>query len=351
MNLFLAAILFSASFMVGGSEILLGYPQVAEPTSTTAAELGLQSGDILIEAGGVQTRVNAIAGEALQTTWEAPAAGLLGLTVVREGKPVDLPAVDSARIESFLSDPAEYVAVMNTVIEATAAGSPAETAGLQSDDLVYRVGDQVITLEIPLSEVVQQNLGSEIALTVMRGDELVTTRLTPRQNPPAGQGSLGVQIGPVSEFARLPVLKSIQQGIVSTGQYIMLVLQLPARLIMGTIDPSAAQVSGPVGIAREVGGAVTSSIDYGVIWPILRLAAVLSAALAITNLLPLPALDGGRLVFILIETVRGKRVSPEREGMVHMIGFMVLLSLMVLITVRDIAAPQATIDWSVILGQ
>jgi regulator of sigma E protease len=105
-----------------------------------------------------------------------------------------------------------------------------------------------------------------------------------------------------------------------------------------------------VGIAREVGGAVNSSIDYGVFWPILRLSAVLSAALAITNLLPLPALDGGRLLFIAIEAIRGRRVSPQREGMVHMVGFMLLLSLMVLITVRDIASPAATIDWSMILG-
>ncbi len=106
-----------------------------------------------------------------------------------------------------------------------------------------------------------------------------------------------------------------------------------------------------MGIAREVGGAVNSSIDYGVWWPILRLSAVLSAALAITNLLPLPALDGGRLMFLAVEWIRGRRVSPEREGMVHMIGFALLLSLMLFITVRDISSPQATIDWGMILGQ
>jgi regulator of sigma E protease len=141
------------------------------------------------------------------------------------------------------------------------------------------------------------------------------------------------------------------QGVTDTFRYIGLVLRQPVQLILGTAAPGAAQVSGPVGIAREVGGAVNSSIDYGVFWPILRLSAVLSAALAITNLLPLPALDGGRLLFIAIEVLRGKRVNPEREGMVHVVGFMLLLSLMVLITVRDIASPHQTIDWSLILGQ
>jgi regulator of sigma E protease len=78
---------------------------------------------------------------------------------------------------------------------------------------------------------------------------------------------------------------------------------------------------------------------------------VLSAALAIMNLLPLPALDGGRLLFILIETVRGRRVSPEREGLIHMIGFMLLLGLMLIITVRDFSSAPQTIDWARLMGQ
>ena len=78
---------------------------------------------------------------------------------------------------------------------------------------------------------------------------------------------------------------------------------------------------------------------------------MLSAALAITNLLPLPALDGGRLLFILIELLRGRRVNPEREGLVHMVGFMLLLGLLVLITIQDITTDQASIDWRSLLGQ
>jgi regulator of sigma E protease len=86
-------------------------------------------------------------------------------------------------------------------------------------------------------------------------------------------------------------------------------------------------------------------------YPILRLSAVLSAALAITNLLPLPALDGGRLLFILIELIRGRRVSPEREGFIHMVGFMFLLGLMLLITVRDLSSSPQGIDWVQLMGQ
>jgi regulator of sigma E protease len=273
------------------------------------------------------------------------------LTVLRNGTSTTLPAVNPAQVEVFLKSPNDYVGVMTTRVEQTAPDSPAEQAGLQSGDLVYEVNDTVVTLDTPLGDLVQQEAGEELTLTVLRDGGLMASQLTPRVDPPAGQGALGVQIGPMSTFATMPFFQSVWQGVVNTFSYIGLVLELPVRLIMGTMSAEAAQLSGPVGIAREVGGAVNSSISYGVLWPILRLSAVLSAALAITNLLPLPALDGGRLLFIFIEWIRGKRVSPEREGMVHMIGFMLLLSLMLIITVRDIAAPHATIDWGMILGQ
>jgi regulator of sigma E protease len=179
----------------------------------------------------------------------------------------------------------------------------------------------------------------------------VTTAVTPRVNPPAGEGSMGVQIGPASMLAKLSLLPALWEGVRSTGEYIMLVLQLPVLLIAGQIQPADAQLTGPVGIAQMVGGAVSATIDTGLWFPIWRLSAVLSAALAITNLLPLPALDGGRLLFILVEALRGRRVNPEREGMIHMVGFMLLLGLLVLVTVRDITTAQQGIDWISILGQ
>jgi len=160
-----------------------------------------------------------------------------------------------------------------------------------------------------------------------------------------------VQIGPVNTLATLPLMAALWQGVRSTGEYIMLVLQLPVLLLMGHMEPADAQLTGPVGIAQMVGGAVNATLDTGLWFPIFRLSAILSAALAITNLLPLPALDGGRLLFIAFETLRGRRVNPEREGLIHMVGFMLLLGLLVLITVRDITTAQQGIDWATILGE
>jgi regulator of sigma E protease len=104
---------------------------------------------------------------------------------------------------------------------------------------------------------------------------------------------------------------------------------------------------GPVGIAVMTGDAVQQSISVGWAFPILQLTGILNVAIAVTNLLPLPALDGGRIFFVLLEAIRGKPVPPEKEGMVHGIGLMLLLLVLVAITVQDIFVPLPQgVNWS-----
>jgi regulator of sigma E protease len=238
-----------------------------------------------------------------------------------------------------------------TLVSGIAENSPAQAAGIQPGDLVLAVNDVVITQQNALSDEIQRHLGEPVDMTFWRDGAWVEINVTPRVDPPAGQGAIGVQLAPVTEIASMGLLPALWSGITSTVEYALLVLQLPILLLAGQISPADAQLSGPVGIAQMVGGAVSATIDTGMWYPILRLSAVLSAALAITNLLPLPALDGGRLLFILIELIRGRRVSPEREGFIHMVGFMVLLGLMLLITVRDISSAPQGIDWVQLMGQ
>jgi regulator of sigma E protease len=281
---------------------------------------------------------------------DGQAAAALALVLSRNGnlERIEVPAQTAL---PTLLEGVEHTAVLATQITGVAEDAPAQAAGLQPGDLVYSVGDTTITPNTPLNEIIHQHAGEEISVTVLRDQNWKTVSVTPRVNPPEGQGALGIQIGPLNQLATLPVLESLWQGVRSTSEYIMVVLQLPVMLLMGQISPADAQLSGPVGIAQMVGGAMSATLDTGLWFPILRLSAVLSAALAITNLLPLPALDGGRLLFIAVEAIRGRRVNPEREGMIHMVGFMLLLGLLVLVTVRDITSAQQGIDWHMILGQ
>ena len=352
MNALLAVLLFGASFMAGFPAVA-GYPQLTSVDSdSVAAGLGMQAGDILLSINGSAALVNAIPDfeyDVLNRDREGD--GSDGLVIYsRDGEVLDVAYTGNESAGELLGS-SEYIPVLTTEINLTAPGSPAEQSGLAADDIIYAVDDVVITYDNPLNQVVSDRAGQEVTMTVLRERGWEEISVTPRAEPPPGEGALGVQISAITTLGTLPILSALWQGVRSTLEYIMLVLQLPVMLIMGTLSPSEAQLSGPVGIAQLVGGAVSATIDTGLWFPILRLSAVLSAALAITNLLPLPALDGGRLLFIFLEMLRGKRINPEREGMVHMVGFVLLLGLLVIVTVQDIRTAQQGIDWHSLLGQ
>lgn len=352
MNFILAVILFAASF-AAGFPAAAGNPQLTAVARGSAwADLGLQEGDILLSYNGAPVQVSIGSEEAVSiprpNTAEADGPGTL--LISRDGTLQEVPVAGYAPLQAAL-DTGHYVAVLMTQITGVVEDSPAHTAGMEAGDVVLDVDGTTITYDNPLDQEIQQRLGQPVTVTLWRDGGWVDVTVTPRANPPAGQGAMGVQIAPVTEMARMGILPALWEGVRNTVEYALLVLQLPFLLLAGSISPADAQVTGPVGIAQMVGGAVSATLDTGFWFPILRLSAVLSAALAITNLLPLPALDGGRLLFILIEAIRGRRVSPEREGMIHMIGFMVLLGLMLLITVRDLTATPQGIDWIKLMGQ
>ena len=109
----------------------------------------------------------------------------------------------------------------------------------------------------------------------------------------------------------------------------------------GGISPDMLRPIGLPGMAQVAAQAVDYAAGTGAWFPILTVTGTFSAGLSVANMLPLPALDGGRLLFIAIEAIRGRRVSPEREGMFHFVGIVVLITLMVLISINDLMAPLA----------
>jgi regulator of sigma E protease len=110
-------------------------------------------------------------------------------------------------------------------------------------------------------------------------------------------------------------------------------------LVQGEITAEQARPVGPVGISQIAGRTAQYTATTGDWFQLLRITAFISVALGFTNLLPIPALDGGRILFVLIEAVRGRRIEPEREGMVHLVGMLFLLGLMFLLIIQDITNP------------
>lgn len=355
MNAILAVILFAISFM-DGFPAPAATPQIVGEPSAELSALGFQTNDLLLEFNGEPLYITGsdrlnyqIGNSAAENTIDGSENTI---SVGRDSGIVEL-SVPASLTPAELLNSGTYVGSLTTKVSFVEEGSPADGAGILAGDTFYKVDDQVITTAVPLTQIIDQSAGETVDVVLLRDDQWVETAVRPRlpEELPENQGKLGVRIESVSQIASLGVLPAIRQGFIWTMDYFLVVLQLPFLIFSGEVSSEEAQLTGPVGIASMVGGAVDATLSTGFRFPIWQLSAILSAALAVTNMLPLPALDGGRLLFIVIETIRGRRINPEREGMVHMVGFMLLLGLIVFITVQDISSPREGIDWISILGQ
>ncbi len=211
--------------------------------------------------------------------------------------------------------------------------SPAQAAGLRPGDVITHAGGREIEHGSDLVRATMLNAGSEMEWTVEREGRTEIVRLVPRVNPPEGQGATGIQISMVNLYQETryePPWTAVAHGFTNTWEILRLLQQEISAWISGTRAP---QLSGPVGIAQVTGEVTQQGGLRG--WLVLSI--LFSINLAVLNLLPIPMLDGGRLVFVGLEWVRGgKRVPPEREGLVHLIGFIVLIGFILIITYQDI---------------
>jgi len=219
------------------------------------------------------------------------------------------------------------------LVEEVSAGSPAAAAGIVAGDYIIAIDDRPVKSAGDLARYVQLHLGAEIDVTVRHADNTTgTVRLVPRWKPPENEGAIGISyevVDPVIVSESLPFWEAIPAGARSCIETLVLYKNGIVGMIMGTVP---FVPTGPVGIVQVAGEVAASGVS-----PVLELTAFISIAIAITQIIPFPALDGGRIIFVLIEWARrGKRVSPRVEGIVHTIGFIVLLAVLVLITYQDI---------------
>lgn len=223
------------------------------------------------------------------------------------------------------------------VIQAVAPDSPAEMAGIQPADAILRINDRDIKSTVDVGYNIQLNLGSQIEMTLKRGTETKVVRVAPRWSPPEGQGPTGITIGmpePHVMSESLSPVNALGAGVRQTSDLLSLTKNGLLSLFAGKPSTSdAPAVTGPIGIAQATGEVAQG----GGLQALLQWTAGLSINLAILNILPIPMLDGGRMFFVLLEWVRrGKRVPPEREGLVHMIGFVVLMIFIAWVSIQDV---------------
>lgn len=218
--------------------------------------------------------------------------------------------------------------------------APAAAAGLQAGDIVVSAnGQEVSYINNDLTTVIRSNLGKPVALVVERGGRQLNLTVTPRTEWPEGQGPTGIELGFDTQLLHYSLPQAIWHSAGEIAFQIRETVMLPVRWISGQIKTEEVRFVSIVGLKDINDAAVDTARELGQWYPIIRLVGTITVALALTNLLPLPALDGGRILFVLIETLRGRRIAPEREGLVHLMGMMVLLVLMAMLIFNDLRNP------------
>ncbi|OHA83866.1 MAG: hypothetical protein A2937_00865 [Candidatus Yonathbacteria bacterium RIFCSPLOWO2_01_FULL_47_33b] len=215
------------------------------------------------------------------------------------------------------------------------SGSPAEIAGIKSGDYILALYAGADTLEDPKVSTAQKFISSheELTFAYMRGKDIRTVIVRPEDGVVDGRRAIGISMDNAGTL-KLPVHEALYAGALTTASFTWAtltgIIEFFKNIFVGQADFS--EISGPVGIVGIVGEASTLGFVH-----LLSLVAIISINLAVINLLPFPALDGGRLFFILIEAIKGSPIKPSITNTANGIGFILLILLMVVVTYGDIA--------------
>jgi len=212
--------------------------------------------------------------------------------------------------------------------------APAAQAGLMVGDEIVSmtVGEKILTGDFNEADViafVEEHSNSSIDVIVDRNETEIAVSVTPESTTEEGRKVIGIAMEKVG-IIDLPLFEAFYRGAITTGLLIKETFVGLGMLVTGAV--SLDQVSGPVGIVGMVGDASQFGLAY-----LLTFTALISINLAVINILPIPALDGGRLVFVVIEAVTRRKIPAKFYGMVNTIGFIALLALMLIVTISDVS--------------
>ena len=225
--------------------------------------------------------------------------------------------------------PQECATCERTMIHTVVADTPASRAGLRPGDLIEAMDNRTVRSPEEVRTVARESAGREIDLRIVRDGRPVTLRLTPRPVMAENQGALGITLAREFTTVHYPIWEAVPLGFQRTGEMLTLFAGGIKQMVTREVP---AELTGPVGIASETARAAEAGLSY-----LLQFTAFLSLNLAIFNMLPIPGLDGARLLFVIIEGLRrGRRVNPQVEGAIHFLGMVLLLTLMLYVSFNDV---------------
>ncbi len=274
--------------------------------------------------------------------------------VIKEDGEIDegsfLSASVWARISSILAGPlfnfllafilslliVSFTGVDKPVLQEVTPNGAAQAAGMESGDLITEINGEKIHIYRQVMLISALNKGENLEIKFERNGVKNSVEITPIYDSATGRFYIGFM--GAGEYLKCNPMQVFQYSFYEMEYWVRTTFKSLGMIFKGQVTKD--DVAGPVGIAQIVGETYEEAKPYGissVIFSMMRIAILLSVNLGILNLLPIPALDGGRLVFLLIEALRGKPVPPEKEGMVHLAGMVALMLLMVFVLFNDIS--------------
>jgi len=332
MNLVLAFALMTAVVGIQGEAATHVYVAQVQPDSP-AQQAGWHAGDRFVSlAGQPVTSVDQIISATEQYAGKTMPVVLQrdGQTVASSVVPRVSPPAGSGRVGMLI----QGASAARLTVTAVQSGSAADRAGIRPDDTLHTLDGQPLDDASAYSLVLQGLTGQNVPLVVQRDGRPVTLQLAvPTVTPAQGDVTTGLTVRPDILYHRLPWTRVVPRGVSATVDTMRQMFQgLAAMLHQGV---GLQGITGPIGMGQLTSEVLAASAAP--VWVTLaNIMVLLSLNLAILNLLPFPALDGGRLLFVVVESIRGKRVSPEREGMVHFVGLVILLMFMFVVAFVDI---------------
>lgn len=303
-------------------------------------EDGIMAQDDQEEPGGMRRRADAEAQMPMQG--EEPFQEPQGVSFLEAGVWKRIAAVFAGPFFNFIL--AFVVAVFLTAISGAdlpvigqlSEDSAAMEAGLQAGDMITQINREKIHFYREVIVISSMNKGEVLEIHYDRDGQKGVVQVTPRYDEEAGRYYIGIMGG--GAYLKCNPLQVFQYGFYEVEYYVKTTYKSLGMLLQGQVTKD--EVSGPIGIAQFVGESYDHAEEnYGTtsaILTMLEIMVLLSVNLGILNLLPLPALDGGRLLFMFVEVVRGKPIAPEKEGMIHFAGLVMFMVLMVFIMYNDI---------------
>jgi regulator of sigma E protease len=308
---------------------------------SAADKAGLQAGDVITTFNGQPVE----SADAFNASLKDHLNDTVSLGVKRGDQPFGTSLVVAGTAEKN---------VERVYVTSVEDNMPALSAGFKPEDLIVAVDDHIqITSLKQLQDYTKAHDGKTMIVTVLRGQQELQLTVVPKPDS-SGTVRIGIGIAPVEPAIiglvavnrnevtytkALAPVQAVKKGVDEFVNLHIMMYQFVRDVISGSISLSAARPVSPVGIGQIGGPIFEQSLKEGQMYPIVLFAALISVALATTNLLPIPGLDGGRILFVVIELIRGKPMEPEREGMIHFIGVMLLLGIIFLTVINDIINP------------